>query len=351
MRGVIIPNRGWSRLIWLSGMWAAPLWAVATWLVPASLRNSLLISAGALVLAPIPAILTLRVYRVRHRGESEAAREEIEKLKSQLESVRYRTARLREELSAADRQARLSHQMTLLGQFTAGFLHEYNNPLAIVTNRIEILLEERKDDEALCTDLRQMLSETHYMANIAGTLLRALRKERSGETFEACVPVDELRVVVAALAPSAQKQGVSIALEPADVPRVNLPAHVVSEVARALISNALQALDGRSGGSIRVRLEPFHTVGAKVVMRVEDNGPGVPETMRPHLFEPFASAGSGRERLGLGLFLCASLLDTYDGTLRYESAEGGGACFVAELPPARFTRGQPYHWFVKGETT
>jgi signal transduction histidine kinase len=54
--------------------------------------------------------------------------------------------------------------------------------------------------------------------------------------------------------------------------------------------------------------------------------------------------------LGLGLFLAASLLDMYDGRIRYESREGGGASFVIELPPARFTRGQPYHWFAGGTT-
>jgi two-component system C4-dicarboxylate transport sensor histidine kinase DctB len=86
------------------------------------------------------------------------------------------------------------------------------------------------------------------------------------------------------------------------------------------------------------------------VLKIEDDGPGVPESMREHLFEPFTSHSPGRERLGLGLFLAASLLNTYDGTLRYEPRQGGGASFVIELPPARFTRGQPYHWFVKGDS-
>ena len=100
--------------------------------------------------------------------------------------------------------------------------------------------------------------------------------------------------------------------------------------------------------TIWVRLEPYRTAGAKVVIRIEDNGPGVPESIREHLFEPFISHSSGRERLGLGLFLAASLLDMYDGRIRYETRDGGGASFVIELPPARFTRGQPYHWFAGG---
>ncbi|HEU5457958.1 MAG TPA: ATP-binding protein, partial [Terracidiphilus sp.] len=85
-----------------------------------------------------------------------------------------------------------------------------------------------------------------------------------------------------------------------------------------------------------------------VLVRIEDNGSGVPEGIRNHLFEPFITQSSGRERLGLGLFLAASLLDMYDGRIRHEDREGGGASFILELPPARFTRGQPYHWSAGG---
>jgi len=278
------------------------------------------------------------------------AEETAAQLKLQLETVRFRTARLREELQAANRQARLSHQLTLLGQFTAGFMHEFNNPLAIVAGRIEVLLEERKEDAALCADLEQMPKETRYMAQIATTLLQALRRERGSEIFEASIPQKALEEALGALRPSALSQGVELVEELGEAPRVDVPEHVIGEVARGLLSNALLALQGREAGIIWVRLEPYRMAGAKVVARIEDNGPGVPESIREHLFEPFVSQSSGRERLGLGLFLAASLLDMYDGRIRYEAREGGGASFVIELPPARFTRGQPYHWFTGGTT-
>jgi signal transduction histidine kinase len=281
-------------------------------------------------------------------AEREARREEVEQLRLQLETIRYRASQLRAELSAADSQARLSHQLTTLGRFTAGFLHEFNNPLAILTNRIEILLEERKDDVALCADLEQMLKEARYMGRIAGTLLPALRRERGEKVFEASDPAEILQDALAAMGPSAEREGVRIVLETSDVPPVNLPGHVASEVVRGLLANALAATSGREDGTIWLRIEPYRTAGSRVVLRVDDNGPGVPENIRDHLFEPFISQSPGRERLGLGLFLAASLLDTYDGSLRYETRNGGGASFVVEMPPARFTRGQPYHWFVKG---
>jgi signal transduction histidine kinase len=342
------PN-AWPRLLlWLSGVWVLPLCWMLRWILPPSaLAISLVLVVGC-CLAPLPALLLSRRQRNRTLREARNAREEAEQLKLQLETVRYRTARTREELSAADQQARLSHQLTILGQFTVGFMHEFNNPLAIVTSRIEVLLEERKADAALCSDLQQMLKEMRYMGNIASTLLQALRRERGGEVFVPSAPSEALEEALAALLPAAHDQGVRVVREIADVPRVNLPGHVVNEVVRGLLSNALDALKGREDATIWIRLEPYRTAGAKVVLRIEDNGPGVPESIREHLFEPFVSQSPGRERLGLGLFLGSSLLDMYDGRMWYEDRSGGGASFIVEIPPARFMRGQPYHWFVGG---
>jgi signal transduction histidine kinase len=310
----------------------------------------ILVVLFAILLAPLPALLYARRQQNHLIACAADAREEAAQLKLQLETVRYRTSRLREELQAADRQARLSHQLTLLGQFTAGFMHEFNNPLAIVAGRLEVLLVERKEDPALCADLEEMLKETRYMSNIASTLLQALRRERGGEVFDASIPQKALEESVRALRPAAEGNAVRLVQEIAEAPRVDVPEHVVGEVVRGLLSNALEALTGRDDAAIWVRLEPYRTAGAKVVIRIEDNGPGVPENIREHLFEPFISNSSGRERLGLGLFLAASLLDMYDGRIRYEPRTGGGASFVIELPPARFTRGQPYHWFAGGTT-
>jgi signal transduction histidine kinase len=317
-------------------------------MLPPSAAATGLVLVVACSLAPLPALLLARRQRIHALSEARNAREEAEQLKLQLESVRFRTARLREELSAADQQARSSHQLTLLGQFTAGFMHEFNNPLAIVTSRIEVLLEERPEDTALSGDLQQMLTEMRYMGNIARTLLQALRRERGSEVFEPSAPSEALAEALAALGSLAIAQGVRMVREIADVPRVDLPGHVVSEVVRGLLSNALDALKGREDGTVWIRLEPYRTAGAKVVLRIEDNGPGVPEGIREHVFEPFVSQSHGREKLGLGLFLGASLLDMYDGRMWYEGRSGGGASFVVEMPPARFTRGQPYHWFVGG---
>lgn len=337
-------------VLWVSGLWVLLPLAVVLRIYPWSSFDKLLIVIFAVLLAPLPALLYARRQQARSLARAAIAEDDAEKLKLQLETVRFRTSRLREELQAADRQARLSHQLTLLGQFTAGFMHEFNNPLAIVVGRIEVLLEERKEDAALCADLQQMLKESRYMGRIASTLLQALRRERGGDVFDPSTPQKTLEEVVQALRPSAEIKGVKLVVEVAEAPRVDVPEHVVGEVVRGLLNNAVHAMEGCDDAMIWARIEPYRTAGAKVVLKIEDNGPGVPEHIRQHLFEPFVSNGAGRERLGLGLFLAASLLDMYDGQIRYETREGGGASFIVALPPARFTRGQPYHWFVGGAT-
>jgi signal transduction histidine kinase len=349
--GLTRPKEQGRLVLWVSGAWVLPLLGIVFWIHRLGPTFAeVLLATLAVLAAPLPALIYARSQRGRLAACAEHSEEQAAQLKLQLETVRYRTSRLREELQAADRQARLSHQLALLGQFTAGFMHEFNNPLAIVAGRLEVLLDERKDDAALCADLEQMLKESRYMGNIASTLLQALRRERGGEIFEASVPQKAMEDALGALRPSAESQGVRLVEELAEAPRVDVPEHVVAEVVRGLLSNALQALNGRDEAVIWVRLEPYRTAGAKVVIRVDDNGPGVPESLRGHLFEPFVSQSSGRERLGLGLFLAASLLDMYDGRIRYEPRNGGVASFVIELPPARFTRGQPYHWFAGGTT-
>src|ERR1019366_47521 len=124
----------WRRhWVWLSGIWVLPLYWMLRGLLPSSALATSLVVLVACSLAPLPSLLVARRHRNHALLEARNAREEAEQLKLQLENVRYRTARLREELSAAEQQARLAHQLTLLGQFTAGFMHEFNNPLAIVT--------------------------------------------------------------------------------------------------------------------------------------------------------------------------------------------------------------------------
>ena len=70
-------------------------------------------------------------------------------------------------------------------------------------------------------------------------------------------------------------------------------------------------------------------------MRVCDRGPGVPEAMRERIFEPFFRLPGHAEQaggVGLGLSLVKQIAERHGGSVRCEAREGGGSCFVIELP-------------------
>jgi len=144
-------------LLWIIGLWTLPVMGISLWILPGMPISRMVVWAVAVLLAAVPVLVYARRQRIQMLTSTERAEEQAAQLKLQLEAVRFRTARLREELQAADRQARLSHQLTLLGRFTAGFMHEFNNPLAIVAGRLEVLLEERKVDADLCSDPRKRM--------------------------------------------------------------------------------------------------------------------------------------------------------------------------------------------------
>ena len=75
-------------------------------------------------------------------------------------------------------------------------------------------------------------------------------------------------------------------------------------------------------------------------MRVVDDGPGIPEEVRPRLFGKFvAGRQSGRGR-GLGLLFCRLAVEAQGGRIRAESPEGGGATFTFTLPVTNASSGE-----------
>jgi signal transduction histidine kinase len=94
-----------------------------------------------------------------------------------------------------------------------------------------------------------------------------------------------------------------------------------------LVLNALDAMPG--GGALRIGLEATGEP-AGVWVRFEDDGPGIPEEVLPHVFEPFFS--TKRERLGLGLFICHTIVTEHGGRIEIDSRLGQGTTLSVWLP-------------------
>jgi signal transduction histidine kinase len=123
-------------------------------------------------------------------------------------------------------------------------------------------------------------------------------------------------------------RGITITRRYGELPRVPVFVDELNQVWTNLIHNAVQALDGQ--GEIAIETEAAED---GVLVRVIDDGPGVPDEVRPRLFEPFFTTKPRGEGSGLGLSIVRRILDRHSGKIRVESLPGR-TCFEVWLPRA-----------------
>jgi two-component system sensor histidine kinase KdpD len=120
---------------------------------------------------------------------------------------------------------------------------------------------------------------------------------------------------------------VKLALE-ADLPPVRADRSQLERAFANLLDNAV--LHG-GGQPVLVR---SRLVGPRIVVRVVDRGPGIPEAERARIFEPFYRAGGAKtgSGSGLGLAIARGFVEANDGEIEVESLEGQGSSFVVSFP-------------------
>ena len=121
------------------------------------------------------------------------------------------------------------------------------------------------------------------------------------------------------------------------MPETNIPVTIDTErfawVLSNLVSNALRV--GSVGSTVRIVITQEED---DAVLRVEDDGPGIPPELEARLFEPFShgrTAGTREGLVGLGLAITRDIVEAHGGVIRYARNPGGGAIFTVLLPLAK----------------
>lgn len=111
------------------------------------------------------------------------------------------------------------------------------------------------------------------------------------------------------------------------VPHVKADASMLGEAVTNLVLNALQATDPKGQVSVQTGFDPDRT---SAFIEVEDDGPGIPESVQSRIFDPgYSTREKGN---GYGLSICSRIVAAHRGTLRVISQEGAGAVFRIDLP-------------------
>jgi PAS domain S-box-containing protein len=223
-----------------------------------------------------------------------------------------------------------SEKLSALGRLVAGVAHEMNNPLGIISSRIELMLGET-EGQGLPAQVLEDLKVIHRnVLRVAGVAqaLRSFARQSTGDRR----PVDLNTVVAETLLLvgrpiSTDNVRITTALDPA-LPSLLGDANALQQVLLNLLTNAREALAGGGEISIQTGCDPARP--GRLHLIVTDTGPGIPPAHLPHLFEPFyTTKPSGT---GLGLAVSYGIVQDHLGTIDVHSVAGQGATFTLSFP-------------------
>jgi PAS domain S-box-containing protein len=234
------------------------------------------------------------------------------------------------ERVALERSARQAEKLASLGTLAAGIAHEMNNPIGVISSRIELMLLDA-ESRPLAEDVRDDLNVLHRHAQRVSKIAQGLLSFARHAPREQG-PVDLNRVVEETLLlvdKSMMRDGLVLRRHlAANLPPVWGDSNALQQVVLNLVTNARDALDGRGEIVVETAVE-----GDAVRLLVRDTGRGIPPETLPRVFDPFFTTKPNGT--GLGLSISYGIVRDHHGTVDVQSSPGRGTTFILAFPVAR----------------
>ncbi len=231
------------------------------------------------------------------------------------------------ERLAFQRAARQADKLAALGTLSAGIAHEINNPIGIITSRVEVMLLEAEGGELpaeLRKDLDVILRHARRVASITQGLLSFARQSSGARGPVNLNQVVEEILQLVGKDMSRARVEVATKLEEG-LPDIVADANAIGQVLLNLLTNAQRAMP--DGGEIVI--ETSRLAGA-VRVTIHDNGTGIPPEILPRIFDPFFTTKP--DGTGLGLAISHGIVHDHHGTIDVRSEPGRGATFTLTFP-------------------
>ncbi|TYC51562.1 sensor histidine kinase [Rhodobacterales bacterium] len=295
--------------------------------------NVLPIWAGTIALCLVYVVIVLvfgarrlRKASVRLRRESD----ELKELNTRLVDEIQERRRVERELLQAQRGLARSSRLAAVGEMSAAVVHELSQPLAalrmFVAGTRKFL--EKGDTQTAASNLTEIESLQMRMAQLTQELKRFARPGES--RIEKIDLRESIRTAEKIVRPRFDETGVCLRL---DLPEEPLEAETaplrVEQILVNLLRNGADAAAGQDVGQVCLTAV---SENADLLLRISDNGPGVPEGLRERIFDPFFSTKANSEGMGLGLAISIRLAEDLGGSLSVGANAGGGAAFDLRLP-------------------
>ncbi|MEM9332947.1 MAG: ATP-binding protein [Pseudomonadota bacterium] len=246
---------------------------------------------------------------------------------------------LQEELESQREMIFQNEKMSALGELLAGVAHELNNPLSVVVGH-SLMMREEISDPDLAARVEKIGASAERCAKIVKTFLAMARQQPS--KIEQ-VDIASIVETAADVAGYGSKSGeINIASDVShDLPFIDADADQITQVLINLIINAEQAIKASGTGDlIKVSAHVADNKEAVQII-VKDNGPGIPENIRPRVFEPFFTTKEVGEGTGIGLAFCHRIILSHGGQIKLDESSGAGSTFKISLPLSEQSRVEP----------
>jgi two-component system sensor histidine kinase KdpD len=212
--------------------------------------------------------------------------------------------------------------------------HDIRTPLTSISGNASNLLThyEQLDTEPLKQIFSDIYDDSEWLINLVENLLSISRIENGQMDLHLSLDVvnDVIEEALKHIDKNAARHHI-IVQPSSDVLIARMDARLITQVLINLINNAVK--NTQTGSEITIRSE---RVDKTIFVHVKDNGPGIPDGMKPHIFEMFYTGqnnvSDGRRGIGLGLALCKSIIEAHGGTITLTDNEPAGCCFTFSLP-------------------
>ncbi|MES2004729.1 MAG: ATP-binding protein [Bacteroidota bacterium] len=266
------------------------------------------------------------------------------------------------ELQTTQSQLIQSEKMASLGELTAGIAHEIQNPLNFVNNFSELnneLIEEMKAElvtgnlqqaTEIADDIKQNLEKINHHGKRADAIVKGmLQHSRSSngvkEPTDINALADEyLRLAYHGLRAKDKLFNATMKTDfDESIGNINIIPQDMGRVILNLITNAFYVVNEKSKQNI-AGYEPTVTIttassqppsgGRSIIIKVSDNGGGIPQKILDKIFQPFFTTKPTGQGTGLGLSLSYDIVKAHGGELKVETKEGEGTIFIIQLQTA-----------------
>ena len=216
-----------------------------------------------------------------------------------------------------------TERLATIGRLSSSIVHDLRNPLAAIFGGAEMMM----DGELSETQTRRVTANIYRSSRAIKDMLQELVNVSRGSASHAepCRLVEVIEAAIEAQSSALEQQNIEIRVDVDESIELQLERARMERVFLNLLSNAIEAMP--LGGRIDIRSRQSEN---SVIVSVQDTGPGIPATIREHLFEPFAS--TNKNGLGLGLALSRQTVRDHGGDLTVGDGGRSGACFLVHLP-------------------